>query len=140
MSSIRILIADDFEAWRRKIRRLIEEKPELQVVSEASDGAEAVRKANDLKPELIVLDIGLPELDGIEAARRIRELSPGSKILFLSLNDDRDVTQAALGTGALGYVHKMDADGELLSAVDAVLQGEQFLSSSLRGRTLAEVS
>lgn len=131
---------DDFDAWRRKIRLLIGEKPELQVISEASDGAEAVRKANDLKPELIVLDIGLSELDGIEAARQMQKLCPGSKILFLSLNADLDVMRAALGTGALGYVHKMNADGELLSAVDAVLRGEQFVSSSLRARTLAEVS
>lgn len=109
-------------------------KPELQVVCEASDGSEAVQKADDLKPDLIVLDIGLPKLNGIEAARRIRQLSPNSKILFLSQNNDLAVVQAALGTGALGYVYKMNAQEELLSAVDAVLLGKQFVGSGLTGR------
>ncbi len=87
-----------------------------------------------MKPDLIVLDIGLPKLNGIEAARRIRQLSPNSKILFLSQNNDLEVVQAALGTGALGYVYKMNAQKELLSAVDAVLQGKQFVGSGLTGR------
>ena len=106
---IRILLADDFEAWRREVCLLLRGKPELQVVCEASDGSEAVQKADDLKPDLIVLDIGLPKLNGIEAARRIRQLSPNSKILFLSQNNDLEIVQAALDTGALGYVHKMNA-------------------------------
>jgi len=131
---IRILIADDFEAWRREVCLLLRGKPELQVVCEASDGSEAVQKADDLKPDLIVLDIGLPKLNGIEAARRIRQLSPNSKILFLSQNNDLEVVQAALGTGALGYVYKMNAQKELLSAVDAVLLGKQFVGSGLTGR------
>jgi DNA-binding NarL/FixJ family response regulator len=109
-------------------------RPELRVICEASDGSEAVQKADDLKPDLIVLDIGLPKLNGIEAARRIRQFSPSSKILFLSQNNDLDVVQAALGTGALGCVHKMNALGELLPAVDAVLQGKQFVSSGLMGK------
>ena len=87
-----------------------------------------------MKPDLIVLDIGLPKLNGIEAARRIRQLSPNSKILFLSQNNDLAVVQAALGTGALGYVYKMNAQKELLSAVDAVLLGKQFVGSGLTGR------
>jgi DNA-binding NarL/FixJ family response regulator len=134
LSLIRILIADDFEAWRREVCLLLRRRPELQVVCEASDGSEAVQKADDLKPDLIVLDIGLPKLNGIEAARRIRQLSPNSKILFLSQNNDLAVVQAALGTGALGYVYKMNAQKELLSAVDAVLLGKQFVGSGLTGR------
>ena len=134
MSLIRILIADDFEAWRRKVCLLLRRRPELQVVCEASDGSEAVQKADDLKPDLIVLDIGLPKLNGIEAARRIRQLCPTSKILFLSQNNDLEVVQAALGTGALGYVYKMNAQKELLSAVDALLLGKQFVGSGLTGR------
>jgi two-component system response regulator NreC len=138
---IRILIADDFEAWRREVCLLLRGRPELQVVCEASDGSEVVQKANDLKPDLIVLDISLPKLNGIEAARRIRQLSPNSRILFLSQNNDLEIVQAALGTGALGYVHnalgyvhKMKAQEELLSAVDAVLLCKQFVSSGLTGR------
>jgi len=131
--SIRILISDDYADWRRLVRLLLQVRPEWQVVAETSDGLEAVRKVEDLKPDLILLDIALPKLNGIEAARRIRQLSPSSKIVFLSQNNDRDVVREALSTGALGYVCKIDAEGELLPAVDAVLRGEQFASSSLKG-------
>ena len=109
---------------------LLQSRPEWQVIAEASDGSEAVQKAEALKPDLILLDIRLPKVDGIEAARQIRQLSPNSRIVFLSQNKDPDVVRAALGTGALGYVHKTDARRELLLAVDAVLRGEQFISSS----------
>ena len=124
MSSIRILITDDYADWRRQVRLVLQGRSEWQVISEASDGLEAVQKAQDLKPEIILLDIGLPQLNGIEAARRIRQLSPNSKIIFLSQNKDLDIVRAALGTGALGYVRKIDAKRELLLAVDAVLRGE----------------
>jgi len=139
-SSIRILIADDYEGWRRQARLVLQVRPELQVIWEASDGLEAVRKAEELKPDLILLDISFPRLNGIEAARRIRQLSPGSKIIFLSLHNSPDLVQAALNTGALGYVRKTDAQRELLPAVDAVLQGEQFVSSSLRGYESTDTS
>jgi DNA-binding NarL/FixJ family response regulator len=130
LSSIRILVADDFEAWRRQVRLLLQPRPECEVIAEASDGLEAIQKAEELNPDLIVLDIGLPGLNGIEAARRIRKLSPNSKIVFLSQHDDPDVVEAALGTSALGYVQKFDALSELLPAVDAVLGGKQFVSST----------
>jgi FixJ family two-component response regulator len=104
------------------------------------DGSETVQKAEVLKPDLIVLDIGLPKLNGIEAAQRIRELSPDLKIIFLSLYNSPDVVQAALSTGALGYVHKVDAQSELLAAVDAVLRGKQFVSSSLKGYGFTDTS
>jgi DNA-binding NarL/FixJ family response regulator len=133
LSSFSILIADDYEGWRRQARLLFQARPEWQVVAEASDGSEAIQKAEKLKPDLIVLDIGLPKLNGIEAARQIRQLSPSSKIIFLSLYNSLDVVQAALGTGALGYVCKTDARRELLLAVDAVLRGKQFVSSSING-------
>jgi len=112
---------------------LFQTRPEWQVVAEALDGSEAVQKAEELKPDLILLDIGLPKLNGIEAARRIRQLSPNSQIVFLSGNNDGDVVRAALSTGALGYVHKADAQSELLPAVDAVSRGKQFVSGSLKG-------
>jgi DNA-binding NarL/FixJ family response regulator len=129
----RILLVDDYEPWRNGVRSILKVRPEFQVAGEASDGSEALRKAEELKPDLILLDIGLPKLDGIVAARRIRELCPNSKIIFLSLNNDLDVVRAALSTGARGYVHKTDARSELLPAVDAVLRGKQFVSSSLKG-------
>jgi len=133
LPSIRILIADDYADWRRQVRLLFRARPEWQVIAEAADGPEAIQKAEELKPDLIVLDFGLPKLNGIEAARRIRQSSSGSKIVFLSQNNDLDVVRAALDTGALGYVHKTDAQSELLPAVDAVLRGKRFVSSILKG-------
>jgi DNA-binding NarL/FixJ family response regulator len=129
----RVLVVDDVELFRKFVRETLGTRPELQIVAEVCDGLEAVHKAAELKPDLIVLDIGLPKLNGIEAARQIRQLSPSSKVVFLSQNNDLDVVQAALDTGALGYVYKANAQGELLNAVDAVLRGKQFVSSTLRG-------
>jgi DNA-binding NarL/FixJ family response regulator len=129
---IRVLVVEDFEDWRRQVRFMIQARTEWQVIAEASDGSEAVQKAEELKPDLIVLDIGLPKLSGIEAARKIRQLSPSSKIIFLSLNKDLEVVRTALSTGALGYVLKTDARSELLPAMDAVLQGRRYLSRRLR--------
>jgi DNA-binding NarL/FixJ family response regulator len=106
LSSIRILIADDFEGWRRQVRLLFQERPQWQIIVEVSDGSEVVQKAEELKPDLIVLDIGLPKQNGIEAARRIQQLSPSPKIVFLSQNNDLNVVRAALSMGALGYIHK----------------------------------
>jgi len=105
----------------------------VQIIGEASDGFEAVQQAQELQPDLILLDIGLPTLSGIEAARRIREVSPASKILFVSENRSADIAEEALSTGAAGFVVKSDAGGELLPAVDTVLQGKRFLSTSLTG-------
>ena len=140
MSSIRILITDDFKDWRRQVHLLLQARPVWQVIAEASDGLEAVQKSEDLKPDLILLDIGLPQLNGIEAARQIRQRSPNSKIIFLSQNSHLDIVRAALSTGASGYVRKIDAGSELLPAMDAVLRGEQFVSSSLRGREFTATS
>ncbi len=140
MSSIRILIADDFKDWRRQVLLLFQARPEWQVIAEAVNGVEAIQKAEELKPDLIVLDIGLPKLNGIEAARRIRQGSSSSKIVFLSQNNDVDIVRAALSAGALGYVCKMDAGNELLLAVDAVLRGRQFVSRSLKGYEFADTS
>ena len=140
LSSIQILITDDSADWRRQVRLVLQARPEWQIISEASDGLEAVQKAQDLKPEIILLDISLPKLNGIEAARQIRQLSPSSKIVFLSQNNDRDFVRAALSTGALGYVCKADAEGELLPAVEAALRGKQFVSGSLKGYETTDTS
>ena len=140
MPLIRVLVVDDFEDWRRQVRLLFQARPQWQIIAEVSDGSETVQKAEDLKPDLIVLDIGLPKLSGIEAARKIRQLSPSSKIVFLSLNKDLELVRAALSTGALGYVLKTDARRELLPAVDAALRGKQFVSSSLKGNEFSDAS
>ena len=131
MSSVRVLVVDDYEPFRRFVCSTLGRRPELQVIGEASDGLEAVQKAEELQPDLIVLDIGLPTLNGIEAARRICKLSPESKILFVSQESSADVVQEALSLGALGYVVKAHAGSELLAAVEAIRQGRQFISSGL---------
>ena len=131
---IKVLVVDDFEPWCRLVCSMLQKHPELQIVGEVSNGLEAVEKARELQPHLILLDIGLPGINGIEVARRVREFSPKSKILFASENSSPDVAEAALRTGARGYVVKMDAGTELFPAVDAVLRGERFISSSLNAR------
>ena len=137
---VRVLVVDDFEPWRRAICSMLQKQPELRVIGEASDGLEAVHKAEELQPDLVVLDIGLPTLNGIEAARRIRKLSPQSKIIFVSQESSADVVQRAFGTGARGYLVKTDARRELLTAVDAVLRGEQFVGSRFAGHDLTGAS
>jgi len=131
MSSIRILVADDYEDWRRQTCLLLQTDPVLQVICEASDGLEAVQKAEELRPDLVLLDIGLPKLNGLDAARQVRKLAPDTKILFLTQESSVDVAQEALSLGALGYVVKAYAGTELLIAAQAVLQGKQFVSSGL---------
>ena len=136
--TIRILVVDDYEPVRRFLCSELSRHPQMQIISEASDGLEAVQIAQDLRPDLILLDIGLPRLNGIEAARRIRRLSPDSKILFVSQQSSPDLVQAALDTGAVGYVVKSDAASELLPAVEAVLRGKLFVSSSLAHHELIQ--
>ena len=135
--SVRVLVVEDYEPWRRYFSTALQKDPELQVIGEVSDGLEAVQKAEELQPDLILLDIGLPTLNGIEAARRVREVSPTSKILFVSENRSPDIAEEALGTGAGGYVVKSDAKSELLPAVKAVLEGKRFISASLSQQVVA---
>jgi DNA-binding NarL/FixJ family response regulator len=130
---IRILVVEDFEPFRRFVCSALGEQPELQIVGVASDGLEAVQKAEELQPELIVLDIGLPSLNGIEAARRIRTLSPESNIIFVSQESSAEVVEETLRLGARGYVVKRRAGIDLLPAIEAVRGNRQFVSSGLPG-------
>jgi DNA-binding NarL/FixJ family response regulator len=136
-STLRVLIVDDYEPFRQFIATKLQTNPQLRIVKEACDGGDAVQQAQELQPDLILLDIGLPTLNGIEAARRIRKVSPASKIVFVTENRSTDTAEEALRTGASGYVVKSDAATQLLLAVDAVLQGKQFVSGSLTGHSLA---
>ncbi len=113
---------------------------EFEIVGEVSDGQEAVYKAEELQPDLIVLDIGLPSLNGIEAARRIRKVSSKSKILFVSQESSDDMLQEALGLGALGYVVKAHAGSDLLAAVGAVCQGKRFVSAGFAGHLFTDAT
>ena len=137
-SSIRVLVVDDYEPFRRFICSNLESRPDLQVVGEASDGLEAVEKAQALKPDLILLDIGLPSLNGIEAAQRISRLVPTATIIFLSQIRDADVVQEALSNGAKGYVLKQDAGIDLMLAIETVLRGANFVSSGIQAGNSGE--
>jgi DNA-binding NarL/FixJ family response regulator len=138
MRLARVLVVDDYEPFRRFVCSTLGKVPGLRIVGQASDGVEAVRRAEELQPELILMDIGLPNLSGIEAARRIRQLAPTSKVLFLSQETSRDVVEEALRLGASGYIVKTDAGSELLTAVEVVLRGEQFVSSTAANYVLVE--
>jgi DNA-binding NarL/FixJ family response regulator len=130
---VRILVVEDFEPWRRFVRSALQHQPKFMIIGEVSDGLEAVRTAQELQPQLVLLDIGLPKLNGIEVARQIGKLCPRSKILFISQESSGDVVQGALATGAKGYLLKIDARRELLTAINTILRGDQFVSSSLSG-------
>lgn len=132
-STITLLLVDDFVAFRGVVSSLLRKKPELQIVAEASEGIEAVQKAWQLQPSLILLDIGLPKLNGIAAARQIRELAPQSKIIFVTQETSADIVKEAIGLGAMGYVVKTKVQSELLKAIGSVLEGKQFISSGLTG-------
>jgi DNA-binding NarL/FixJ family response regulator len=138
--SVRVLVVDDYEPWLRFVRLTLQIHSELHIIGEASDGLEAVQKAEKLQPDLILLDIGLPKLNGIEAVKQIHEYAPRSKILFLSENRAPSIAAAALRTGAVGYVVKSDAANELLPAIEAVLQDRQFVSACLASHDLSKAT
>ena len=141
LTSIRVLVVEGFEPWRRSICSMLKRRAEFRVVGEAADGLAAVQEASKLKPDLILMAISLPNLNGIEAAKRICQAAPGTKIIFLTLNSDADVVQAALNSGAKGYVLKSDAGSELWPAIEAVLQGKQYVSSGVVGGSIqADIS
>jgi DNA-binding NarL/FixJ family response regulator len=122
---MRVLVVEDFAPFRQFVTSTLGKAPDVDVICEVSDGLEAVQKAQELKPDLILLDIGLPTLNGIEAARRIRKLSPESTIVFVSQESSADVVQEALSLGASAYVLKARAAIELLPVVNAVLLEKQ---------------
>jgi DNA-binding NarL/FixJ family response regulator len=129
LTSIRVLVVDDFEPLREAVRSILAARPELEIIGEASDGPEAVQKAVELKPDLILLDLGLPTMNGIEVARRFRELVPESRIILFTQDSSVDFVEEARRMGASGYVVKAKAGSQLLPAVDAVLSGKQSFAS-----------
>jgi len=128
MKKIRILLADDHNLIRRGLRLVIEQQPDLAVVGEASDGREAVSLAASLKPEVAVLDIGMPNLNGIEAAKRMIEAKPSTRVVFLTVEKDRDTCHAALEVGVRGYVLKPRLATDLIRAITLANDGGCFVS------------
>ena len=137
---IRVLVVEDNKPFQRFICSTLGKRPELQVVGVVPDGLAAVHRAEEVQPDLILLDIGLPTLSGIEAARRIRKLSPQSKIIFLTQESSADLVGEALNLGAKGYVVKANAGSELLAAVEAVCRGGEFVSKGLLGSISGETA
>jgi DNA-binding NarL/FixJ family response regulator len=137
---IRTLVVDDFASFRRRVCWMLEEKSEVRIIGEAVDGVEAVQKAVEFQPDLILLDSDLPKLSGIEAARQIRKIVPKAKILFLSQDSNPEVVHDAFGLGARGYVIKSDASRELLTAVKTVSLGKQYVSRALAGFDLTDTA
>jgi DNA-binding NarL/FixJ family response regulator len=129
-TTVRILVVDDYEPFRRFVCSTLGERPGFEILGEASDGVEAVTKAQELKPDLILLDVGLPILNGLEAARQIRIIAPESKIIFVSQESSPDVQQEAFSLGAWGYVLKTRVARDLLATVEAVLLGRHFVSGT----------
>ena len=127
---VRILVVEDFVPFRQFVLSTLANMSDLQVIGEVSDGLEAVQRCVELQPDLILLDISLPSLNGIKAARQIRRLVPESKVIFLTQESSADVVQEALSLGARGYVVKIKAASELLTAVEAVLLGKMFVTGS----------
>ena len=131
MAVIRILVVDDHEVVRRAICSLLTNDSTLDVVCQTADGEQAVVKAEELQPDLVLLDISLPGISGIEAARRISRVSPNSHIIFLSQHDSLQMVEDALRAGGHGYVAKMDAGSELLKAIRSVREGKRFVSQRI---------
>jgi DNA-binding NarL/FixJ family response regulator len=129
----RILVVDDYDPWRRHMCSEIRQHGRWRVAGEAADGTEAVRKAQGLQPDLILLDIGLPALNGLDTARRILAHHPAAKILFVTEERSWEVAEVALATGARGYLVKTDVGSKLLCAMEAVVNGGCFLSAGLSG-------
>ncbi|HUB02571.1 MAG TPA: response regulator transcription factor [Terriglobales bacterium] len=131
---VRVLLVDDHDVARRGIRSVLAGNPDLEVVGETADGEDAVRKAKDLHPDIILLDISLPGISGIDAAKSIHKISPESRIIFVSQHDSVRIAKDALSVGAAGYVVKSDAGRDLLAAIDAAQGGRTFVSRTLVAR------
>jgi DNA-binding NarL/FixJ family response regulator len=140
MSAVRILIADDHSVVRAGLRTLLESRSAWEVCAEARDGREAVEKASKLKPDVAVLDIGMPLLNGVEATGRIKKVSPDTEILILTMHESDDLVQQVVDAGARGYILKDDADRILLAAVDAVRNHKSYFSTRVSGAHDGSVS
>ena len=131
MNSIRVLLADDHKLIRAGLRLVVDQQPDLSVVGEADDGRQAVELAKSLKPDVVVMDIGMPNLNGIEAARQIREIRPDAAIVMLSMHSDEGYVLRALGAGARAYLLKDSATTDLVQAIHAVAEGKSFFSPAV---------
>lgn len=133
MSFIRVLAVDDSERWQLYILKSFKTESDLKIVAQVGDGLEAVQKAAELCPDIIVMELSLSSINGLETTRRIRSVSANSKVLFFSEHRSKDLVAAAFEAGAHGYVLKSDAASDLVPSIRAILKNEEYLSRSLRG-------
>jgi len=134
MPPIRTVLVDDHEVARRALRSVLRANPDIEVVGEATEGKEALRIVGELRPDIVLLDIGLPDISGIEVAPGIRTASPDSRIIFVSQHISIPMAKDALRGGAYGYVVKSDAGLDLLLAIEAATEGRTFVSRTLQSR------
>lgn len=137
MRALRVLLVDDYKPFIRILRSMLP-NDRFEVIGQASDGLEAIKEAESLRPDLVLLDVGLPKMNGIEVAKALRKLLPRAIILMLSQDPSAEVVAEALNVGAAGYVHKQRAQRELLPAIDMVLEGKQFVSPGLLAGELSD--
>src|SRR6478752_2941883 len=136
MKRIRILLADDHAVVRQGFKMILSVHPDMEIVGEAGNGREAVQLAEELRPDVIVMDVAMPELNGIEATRRVTEAVPHSRVLALSMHKDSVYVREILRAGARGYLLKDSIDTDLLAAVRAVARGEGYLSPAVSDAVL----
>ena len=136
----RILLADDHAILRAGLRLLIDNQPDLQVVGEAGNGLETVARVRDLHPDLVLLDLNMPELDGLSAIPLLKQESPTLKIMILTMHDDVDYLEEALRAGASGFLLKQAVDVELLTAIRAVVRGETYVHSAMTKKLLQKTA
>jgi len=140
MQAYRIVLADDHVIFRQGMKRLIQEEPGLEVVGEAKDGAELLEQLNDLKPDLVILDISMPDTGGIEAAREIRKHHPNLKVLILTMHKKKEYLYHTISAGAQGYLVKEDSDIELFSAIETIRKGDVYVTHLLTGELAEDLS
>jgi len=131
MKTARILIADDHELFRRGVKATIDDVPEWTVAAEASDGQEAVRLAGNLSPDVVILDMSMPQLNGLEAARQILAIAPATRVLMLTAHDSEQLVREVLDAGAHGYLLKSDAGKLLITALEALLDDRPFFTTKV---------
>lgn len=136
MGAFRILVADDHEVVRKGLVALLQAQPEWQVCGEAGDGREAVDKALELKPDVMILDIGMPTLNGLEATRQILKTNPHARVLILTLHDSDQVVREVLNAGARGFLLKSDAARDLVAAVEALRHDKTYFTSKVAAMVL----
>jgi DNA-binding NarL/FixJ family response regulator len=138
MRNVRIMIADDHAIVRRGLRALLDAQPGWEVCAEATNGRDAVFSAEQLQPDIAIMDIGMPELNGLDATRQILTVSPRTEVLILTMHQADEVVAEVLKAGARGYVLKSDADQDLVAAIETLLEHKPFLNSDVAGIVLSD--